>query len=705
MSILESIRNRAGVLVVVFVGLALLAFTISGALETGFSFLGGGNDRDFLAEMNGHRIKATEFSNDIQKIETSYMQQTGQSNIDPQMHENVITEIWNRNLSQHVYEPQYKKVGINVTPAELSDMLWGRNISSQILQAPIFQDTITRQFKPELVHKYVEALNEDDEKAALQYEQWVDFEEGLIKDRKRQKYLAIISKGFYVTTAEAKRKFDLQNKNAVVKYVVKKFDTVADSTITVTEDDIKKAYEENKYRFRLKQEVRKIDVVTFGIVPSQKDIDGARKTIEGLIPNFKTATNDTSFAVGNSDNKGNPFTSLIKGQTTSAYDSAVYASPAGTVLGPYLENTSYKIIKVSRKSDSLQVKARHILFNKQKYTNDQARSLADSVRKAIKGGTTDFVTMAATYGSDGTAQKGGDLGFFSRTQMVKPFADAAFGGSVGDIQIVETDFGIHLLEVQQKEYPVIIVSIEKQINPGKETIDAAYVKATEFAGNNTTAEAFDKSAKTQNIQVRPYFLREGEKDLSGLKGSREIVIWANDNAEKGDVSKAYQIDDQYVIACLKEVRSKGIPPLEEVKKDAEMLAKQAKKAQKFVTELTSATTGSASIDQVATKAKATVESTTMPFNAVFIPGAGRELGLIGAISTQKPGVIAKPFIGQSGVYVAVVESIADLQPAANVDMKLIKKQFLTDYSSRAFSDAVNVLEYKAEIVDKRYRGF
>lgn len=702
MSILESIRNRAGIFVVLFVGFALLAFILGGALQNGSSFFG--DSRNFLAEMNGHKVKQTDFQMEVDKIENAVLAQSGQSTIEQQMRDNIINEVWNRYVADYVYNPQYSKVGVDVTKNELGDMLWGRNINAQILQAPIFQDSTTRMFNPALVHQYVDNLNEDDEKSALVYDQWVNFENNLISERKRTKYLTVVSKGFYVTTAEAKRKFDAQNKNANIKYVFKRFDTVADSTITVTEDDIKKAYDDNKFRFRLKNNIRKVDVVAIDIIPSQKDIENTKKTIESLVTKFKDAANDTAFATSNSDNKGNPFTTIIKGQNATPYDSAVNSAVKGTVLGPYMENNVYKIIKVSSKGDSMQVKARHILFDKNIPT-ETAKLKADSVRKAIKSGVTTFAEMAAKFGTDGTAQRGGDLGFFGRTQMVKPFADAAFSGAIGDIQIVQTEFGVHLLEVQQKEYPVIIVSIEKEITPGKETIDAAYVKATDFAGNNTTADAFDAAAKKLNLQVRPAFIKDGDKEVSGLTGSKELVVWANDNAEKGNVSKAFQIGDKYVIGCLKEIRSKGITDFEDVKKDCETLAKQAKKADKFVAELNTALSGSTTIDQVATKAKATAEPSSLAYNAVFIPGAGRELALIGAITTMKPGVLSKPIIGQGGVFVVVVETVNDLQPAANADMKVLKKQFLSDYSSRAFSDAVNALESDANIVDKRYRFY
>lgn len=709
MSVLESIRKRAGLFVVLFVGFALLAFILGDAFRNGSVF--SGNDANDLGSINGKSLKRSDYQYEIDNIEAKFIERSGQSSVDPQYHEQVMNGVWNTYLDKYLYSPEYKAVGVAVSPAELTDMLWGRNVSPQITGIPLFQDSLTRQFKPEMVKQFVENLSEDDEEGAatggVTYADWVEFEDQLVANRKREKYNNVVAKGFYVPAAEAKRNFDFQNKNAIVKYVAKRFDSVADSTIKVSEEDIKKAYEENKFRFRINKTQRRIELVTFDITPSTEDIANAKKAADNVVTGFAAAANDTAYVQANSDNLGQQsFQALIKGQTPTPYDSALYSASAGTVLGPYLENGAYKIIKVIGRSDSAQVKARHILFSKDKYSIAEAKVKADSVLKAIRSGAVDFATAARSISDDpGSGQNGGDLGFFERSRMVKPFADACFNGKVGDMPIVESQFGVHLIEIQQRETPLLTASVEKKITAGSKTINDVYVTATEFAANNTTAEAFEKTAKAKNFAVRNYSVFDGDKSVAGIPNSKELAIWIQDEAKAGSVSRAIQFDDKYVVACLKEVRKKGIPEFEDVKSEAEVLAKQAAKANKFVTEMQGALSGSTTIDQVATKAKATAEGSSLTFNATYMPGAGREPELIGTITTMKAGQMSKVIKGQNGVYVVYVESINELTPAASYNATAVKQQYVNLLRQRAGSEVNTVLEDKAEIKDYRYRYY
>ena len=710
MSVLESIRKRAGLFVVLFVGFALLAFILQGSLDSGFSFLGG-NDQNDLGSINGTKLKRQDYDLAIKKIESKYLERNpNATSIPAEFHDQVMNQIWGEYVDKYLYEPEYKSIGLAVGAAEVTDFLWGRNINPQLTQIQLFIDSTTGQFSPAMVKQFVENISEEEpeegEQQAVSYDDWVEFESGLISNRKRQKYNNLVQKGFYVTSAEAKRSFDFQNKNALVKYVVKKYATVADSTITVTEEDIKKAYEENKFRFRVLKGQRRIELVTFDITPSQEDVENVKKTVDLLKPQFAESKNDTAFAQSNSDNFGQEsFKQLIKGQNPTPYDSAIYSAAAGTVLGPYVEGSNYKLIKVVGRTDSVQVKARHILFSKNKYSIAQARAKADSVVKVIRAGGA-FAMLARQLSDDpGSGQNGGDLGFFDRRTMVKPFADAAFNGRVGDMPVVETDFGIHIIEIQQRENPLLTVSIEKQINAGAKTIEAVYAAATNFAATNTTADAFDKAAKAKNYATRPYLINDGDKDVAGIPNSRELAIWIQDKAEKGNVSTAIKFEDKYVVACVKEIRKKGIPELDDIRTEVEQLAKQNAKAAKFTTELQTALTGATTIDQVAAKANLMVETASITYNAVFIPGSGREAELIGTITTLKPNQMTKVIKGQNGVYVAYVETVNEVQPAANYNATTTKQQYVNMLRQRAGSEINTILEDKAGIVDNRYRFY
>jgi len=102
-----------------------------------------------------------------------------------------------------------------------------------------------------------------------------------------------------------------------------------------------------------------------------------------------------------------------------------------------------------------QVRARHILLKLSPGADDEVQQvarekLAGILTEARNGG--DFAALASQYSEDGSADQGGDLGFFERGQMVKPFEEAAFGLQPGEISdVVETPFGLHLIKVEDRQ--------------------------------------------------------------------------------------------------------------------------------------------------------------------------------------------------------------------------------------------------------------
>jgi len=104
------------------------------------------------------------------------------------------------------------------------------------------------------------------------------------------------------------------------------------------------------------------------------------------------------------------------------------------------------------------LRARHILLRFPQDATpaqlDSVRSLAESLRTRLEAGE-DFATLARQYSQDtGSGANGGDLGTFSRGEMVPPFEDAAFSLQVGEISpVVETNFGLHIIRVDERIVP------------------------------------------------------------------------------------------------------------------------------------------------------------------------------------------------------------------------------------------------------------
>lgn len=134
-------------------------------------------------------------------------------------------------------------------------------------------------------------------------------------------------------------------------------------------------------------------------------------------------------------------------QLRESIDGEIKASPTIEVIA-YEDYKNFLLIQIRDNANQAQdsVRARHILLDGTDMDRATLMARADSIKKVIEQ-KNNFEDMAFLYGTDGTSTSGGDLGYFSRGAMVKPFEDACFNGKVGEIQIVETDFGIHLVQV------------------------------------------------------------------------------------------------------------------------------------------------------------------------------------------------------------------------------------------------------------------
>jgi peptidyl-prolyl cis-trans isomerase D len=214
---------------------------------------------------------------------------------------------------------------------------------------------------------------------------WIVFEQAIKEERVSQKYTAMVKKGLYITKAEAKRNYLGTTRTANIQYIVKKYADIADSTITVSEDDLKKYYNENKNKYKQKETARAIDYVEFNVVASADDRKTLAESLEKLKSEFAVAEVDSDFVNQNSDSR---FVEKYIGANVGfMFFDSLSRSPLGTVVGPYPEGNNFKIAKLSGSKmlpDS--VKARHILISIENGDVKKARNRADSLKTAIKSG-------------------------------------------------------------------------------------------------------------------------------------------------------------------------------------------------------------------------------------------------------------------------------------------------------------------------------
>lgn len=713
-TILSIIRSRVALLVgIVF--LALLAFVLTDLIQG--SGMGGPGQMD-VGEINGETISLVDFNNKVNEY-------AGDRQLSEQETQQIQEGVWQEMIDKYVYEPEYDALGLTITLEELAYQMMGPQPSQYMNQ--YFQDRQTGMISPqfsgpdgqlsgEKIRAFVDGMQPEQE------EQWAAIEKDMNKFLMREKYNQLIRKGMYVTTAQATHEYNDENTKYNFKFIVKRYSDIVDSTIAVTDQELQDYYQANQYKFKQRESQRGIEYVAFDIFPSADDIANQRKDMEGLMTAFKdkkTAKDDSLFVLANSDDGMYMKQNLRGGTFPVGTDSAFLKAAIGDVLGPYNQGENISIYKVTGQStsaDSAQV--RHILVSYKggassapdiTRTKDQAKLRADSIQKVIKRGTKmeDIVEKL----TDDPGSKGGnkgDYGWFTHESgFVEPFKNAGFNNEVGDVVVVETDFGYHVIEVINKTKPsrkVEVVAVNHIVAPSEQTIRSVYNKSAEFAGLNNTAELFDAAAGKDKLNViAAGEIQENSKYITGLENSKEIVRWIYDEeTEKGSVSQPFQSGERYIVAKLTTVLDKGVKPLEAVKDICELEVRKQKKAAQFTEELNKAK--GATIDVWAANSGLTVQpGANVTFAAPYIQGAGYEGDVIAILSTLQPGALSTPIKGTMGVYVVVLETVTPAEPL--VDVAGQQTRLIQGASSRADGAAGDVLREAAEIIDNRAKHF
>jgi peptidyl-prolyl cis-trans isomerase D len=696
MATLQKIRNNIGPLVLIFVGVALFAFIVGDFFRADQKLIG--KSKNEVAEIEGKSVPVQYFQQKIDENTELYKRNSGKNNVDNQTLEQIQDQTWEQLIRENVLDEEFAKIGVQVSEDELFDMVQGNNIDPQIKQIPIFQNKQTGQFDRNLVIQFLKNKEQDPSGNAVT--SWNAFEKGLVENKVNEKYYAIVGKGMFVTSLQAKKEVANKNTKYDFDYVQVRYNTLSDSAVSFTDSELKAYYKKNESKFE-QEESREIYYVTFDIVPSADDHAQTIKWVEKLKQEFATTPTIEQFVNLNSDVAFNPkhFTQ----EELPASIASLYSAPEGTIIGPYEEEG---IVKIARSLESVNipdsVEARHILIRpNEKLSQEAAKAKADSLLAVIrKGGN--FAELAKQFSQDGSAEKGGDLGWFKEGAMVPSFGDACFKGKKGDIVVVESQFGYHIIEVLNQSKPskkVQVAILERIVNPSTKTVDNTYAMASKFGSKNRDVEAFRNSANLENLSLKTANVKRADRRLANFENPRGIIRWAF-KAEKGAVSEIFEFDNQYVLAALKTVREKGIAPFEEVKADVEHEVRNDKKAESLIAKLKEAANGASTLQMIADRVSSQVkEAKSVNFAAYSIPGLGFEPELQASISSLPAQQISEPIKGKAGVYVVQVKNV--INPGAEADVKREKDMLSRAAQSRVSYQVFNAIRDAAKITDNR----
>ena len=440
MSALQFLREKAGVLVAGVIGLSLFLFVVS-------DFFGNGRGQRMkqkkyyeIGEIGGEYVSYQDYELRLQNLLEIY-KLSGRTNIDEATTETMREQTWQQMVREKILDSQYKKLGIGVSTEEVDELVLGNN-PHQIVQQ-LFTDQTTGAFNKSFLVNFLKQTELDE--TAKKY--WLFFENEIVNDRMNTKYNNLVSKGLFVTSKQAEFDKLLAENTVDFSYILKNYASISDSSVTISESDIEAYYSKHKESYK-RTALRDIEYVTFDVVPSEDDIKQTEQWINKTKEEFATAPDPVQFINLTADSRYVGFFLPLNDVPENLKD-FVKKEDLNSVFGPYIEDGSYKVAKllaVADRPDSVHV--RHILLTpNQNRTLEVVKQQADSLIKLIKSGTPFEALAIANSDDQGSAQLGGDLGWFPEGRMVVPFNNACFSGKKGDIKTAETTFGIHIIEI------------------------------------------------------------------------------------------------------------------------------------------------------------------------------------------------------------------------------------------------------------------
>ncbi len=699
MAVLQTLREKAGPLVAVVIGVSLLLFIVS-------DFFGSNNAQRRkaskyyqLALIDGEAITYQDFETRVQDLVEIY-KMSGTNEVNDEMMQSLREQVWQQMLSEKLMDKTYKKTGLDVSPDEVEMLVFGDNPHPIVRQ--LFSDPATGAFNSSFLVNFLKATETDE--ATKNY--WLFFEDQIINDRLNTKLVNLISKGLYVTGKQSEYENSLTDNTVSFSYISRNYAAISDSLVKVSPEEIKKYYEKHKQNYKRTAQ-RDMEYLVFDIAPSEADMQDAETWAIKEKEQFTAATDIIQYLNLTADTRHTSIYKTIEELPLNLRELAA-SGDRSEVIGPYLEDGAYKlarIIDIAERPDS--VRAAHILLSPNAGRNiSQAKKEADSLIALVKSGI-DFNLLAMANSDDqGSAQIGGDLGWFREGMMITPFNNACFSGKKGDLVTVETTYGLHIIKIidqsrRVKKYDIGIV--DRLVMPSNPTTQRIYAEALQFAGNNETYEKFNKSVAENNLNKKLAMnVTPDQKELPGLTQARTLVMALFQNSKAGQIvldnssQAVFELPDMYVVAYCSRAQEEGIAPVEAVTSDIRFILAKKKKAEIIEAEMKKLAAEGKTLYDIASKYSTTLQDASgINFRSYSVPGAGIEPGLIAAASASEADKLSKPVEGNNGVYMFLVSSVA---PAPAEDMAMVRERLSSSYEIRASYEAFQAIRDKKEVI-------
>ena len=606
MAVLETIRVKFGILITVLIAVALLSFIIDpSTLQSVSSSMSSKYD---VGEIDGKSISYMDFQTDVDKFTAINEIMTGSSVQNEQQQIQVRNAAWQSLVDKYLFVKNARKAGLSVGEEEMLAILSGEIESPVFSQNPAFCDE-NGVFSKDLLLEFISYLNSDETGRLNIY--WDYLQETAKTQQFYSKYMSLFTQSNINTPLMLSEKIAENNNTFDVEFVMVPYSFPRDTTITVSDKEIKAYYDAHK-KFYKQQASRDIEYVVFEVVPSEADVNAANEALIKVYDEFVAATNMKSFLLANSDRqldnhwyKAGELNSVSK--VVNDYVFGDNASVSGVLAD---DNTFYAVRVLESKNVPEQV---YVKF-----------APADSLLAAAEP---QWIPQTPGYEDVMTAKKGSKI---------------TVNGLV--FEVLDTK------DVAPRKRVAIL---EKNAVAGKETVNGYYAKANTLATKSAGKyENFQKALTEEGVYAHPVNkMLESSNRLGSIENTKEVTRWAFE-AKPGQVSNIITVNNNYfIVAALKGIHKEGYTPVEAVSAQISNVLYNQKAGQKKAAEVAEKVAGledMAAIAEVLGKTVSTKED--IAFSSLTSTG-GLDLAFVGAASVAEDGKICGPVVGDVGVYV------------------------------------------------------
>lgn len=716
MALIGKIREKSWLLVAV-IGIAMLAF-ILGDLDSVFNS-SGREDQVGIGTVNGEKVDEEQYNNALQNVRNQIFQNKTQQNqgeavpLDENDEKNAYRQAWTAVVGEHLVKKELKEVGLIVDDIELDNVLYAEddfNPSPAIAQAEVFTDSLTGEFSPNLVREYFESLEmSPDPEAFEQLQGTLDY---VRQYRKEEKYNTLLGVGVHTTSLEGKEEYLAQKQVKNVAYVYQRFSKVPSNEVgEPMEDEIKAFYEANKNLDKYKQTPsRKIDYFVLRVTPSAEDTTRTENILNQMKSRFKKSKNDSAFVIRFSDIK--EYSSEPTAEVPAQIKEKVENAEKGDVFGPYFAGEYMAVSKLVDRKKQSTATVRHILLSASSPNEKTvAQKRADSIIRVIKA-QNNFEEMVTQFSEDpGSKETGGKYENFTEGTMVPTFNDFSFQKPIGTLGSVQTDYGVHIIEVlgrEETEKPVL-ATVNKAIEVTKTSLDNTNSVASsiiydidDLLTGKTLEEkvsAFRNFAKENGYNLRNTTSRDkspGFSEFGSTAEGRLLRLAYEDDAVVGKLSSAPIRDgERIIVAMLTMIQEDEMPEYELVKSRMKSDVRKDLQANYLIEQME----GRMDLIQLAEEIDAKFETEGITFSANNV-AVGKEPVLIGtAFSGLMDGQLSVPVKGNNGVFVVEVENT--VQAPETMDFSAEQAQLTAQRTSSLLQKYRTALTNSAEVVDNR----